>query len=101
MGVMLVTFHFDIYCLCCISRIWIIILAKDLILHPYGSQVLQHCIQHHDCTNEFHFYFYSSSHNYNRKRVFSMWIKEGFHIEINGIEDGFLGLWFLVFFQMF
>jgi hypothetical protein len=40
----------------------------------------------------FHFYFYSSFHNYNRKSVFSMWIKEGFHIEIEGIEDGFLGL---------
>jgi hypothetical protein len=42
----LVAFHFDIYCLCCICRIRIIILAKDLILHPYGCQVLQHCIQH-------------------------------------------------------
>ncbi len=40
----------------------------------------------------FIFIFYSSSHNYNRKSVFSMWIKEGFHIEIKGIEDGFLGL---------
>ncbi len=41
---------------------------------------------------KFHFYFYFFSHNYDRKSVFSMWIKEGFHIEIKGIEDGFLGL---------